>query len=428
MVEVKWKNMFRGLRVFYGWIVVVCVSILLFLTFGSVYSFTTFFESFQVELGTSRSSTSFVFAIAGFLYFSLGAVSGQVADRVGSRWVIIFGVVVIGLGLLLSSFAATVRQIYIFYGLGIGIGVGFTYVPAVGVVQRWFVDRRGLASGLAVMGIGLGTLGMPIFSAFLIHWSGWRTAYLVMSACVLCGGIAAALLIVEPPGVLGLMPDGKPVGNVPPGQRAIVSTGPEQSTGELRVRDVLRTRPFWLLYAGSLAISMGLFIPFVHLMPFSKDLGFATSTGVMLFSLIGVGSTVGRFLIGGFADRIGRRMALAGTYAVMAAVFAWWLTAGSIWELALLSLIFGVSYGGFVALLPAVTADYFSGINISGILGALYTSVGIGSLLGPTFAGLMFDLQQSYAIPFAASMFAAVTASVCTLYLDDPADWRDKCF
>ncbi|MBW2176945.1 MAG: MFS transporter [Deltaproteobacteria bacterium] len=417
----------RRLKIFYGWIVVACVCVLLFLAFGSVYSFTTFFESFQAEFGTSRSSTSLVFAIAGFIYFSLGAISGQIADRIGSRWVIAFGVAVIGLGLLMSSFATTVRQLYISYGLCIGIGVGFTYVPAVGVVQRWFVVRRGLASGIAVMGIGLGTLGMPVFSAFLIHWSDWRMAYVVMGACVLSCGLVATLLIVDSPGKMGLKPDNASVGagddDVPDEGSAAAKLIP---AGDVTVRDVLKTRPFWLLYAGTFCASMGLFIPFVHLMPYAKDLGLATSTGVMLLSMIGVGSTVGRFLIGGFADRIGRRLSLACMYAVMGAIFAWWLTAPDFWGLVLLAVIFGTSYGGFVALLPAVTADYFSGANISGIIGALYTSVAIGSLLGPTFAGFMFDLRQSYAIPITASMLAAIFAALCTLFLEKPGSWREK--
>ncbi len=417
----------KRFNIFYGWIVVACVCVLLFLAFGSVYSFTTFFESFQAEFSTSRSSTSLVFAIAGFLYFSLGAISGQIADRIGSRWVIVFGVAIIGIGLLLSSLATTVRQIYISYGLGIGIGVGFTYVPAVGVVQRWFVARRGLASGLAVMGIGLGTLGMPVFSAFLIHWSDWRTAYMVMSACVLSCGLAAAFLIVESPGQMGLKPDNAPTG-------AGGDDGPDEGSGadelistrEVTVTDVLKTGPFWLLYAGTFCASMGLFIPFVHLMPYSKDLGFATSTGVMLLSMIGAGSTVGRFLIGGFADRVGRRLSLAGMYAVMGLMFAWWLTTPDLWELILLAVIFGAAYGGFVALLPAVTADYFGGANISGIIGALYTSVAMGSFLGPTFAGFMFDLRHSYAIPIVASMLTAIFAAVCTLFLEKPESWREN--
>ena len=203
------KKLNRGSKkrtIFYGWIVVACVFVILLLAFGSAYTFSTFFESLQMEFGTSRSSISFVFSIAGFLYFSLSALSGQIADRFGSRRVIIFGVIVISISLLLSSRAKTMWQIYAAYSLGIGIGIGFAYAPSMGVVQRWFVKRRGLASGLAVAGIGLGTLGMPVFSAALIHWSDWRTAYLAMSILVFICGVIAAVIISESPEKRGLAP------------------------------------------------------------------------------------------------------------------------------------------------------------------------------------------------------------------------------
>ncbi|MDH3880640.1 MAG: MFS transporter, partial [Desulfobacteraceae bacterium] len=101
--------------IFYGWIIVACVFVILFVSFGSAYSFSTFFESLQMEFGTSRSSISFVFAIAGFLYFSLGAISGQIADRFGSRRVIIFGVIVLSISLLLAGRVKTIWQIYAVY-------------------------------------------------------------------------------------------------------------------------------------------------------------------------------------------------------------------------------------------------------------------------------------------------------------------------
>ncbi len=315
--------------------------------------------SFQTAYGLSAFFAVLFGPIAGGLIALIGHGLSD-AIQYGSpwwSWVIASGVFVISLGLLLSSFAVTVKQIYLVYGLGIGIGVGFTYVPAVGAVQRWFVTRRGLASGIAVMGIGLGTLCMPAFSAVLIHWSDWRTAYMVMSACVFCCGMTAAILIVDSPEEMGLMPDGERTNRADSTelQNNFPKKSP-QAEGELTVKDVLKTHPFWLLYAGTFSASIGVFIPFVHLMPFSKDLGHTTSTGVFLLGLIGVGSTVGRFLIGGLADRFGRRRSLACMYAVMAAIFAWWLVSSRIWELALLAIIFGTCYGGFVALLPAVTA------------------------------------------------------------------------
>ncbi len=411
--------------IFYGWVVVACAFVILFVAFGSVYSFTTFFESLQVEFNTSRSSTSLVFAIAGFIYFSLGAVSGQISDRIGSRWVITFGVLVIGTGLLLASRATTIRQIYVVYGAGIGIGVGFVYVPAVGVVQRWFVRKRGTASGLAVTGIGLGTLCMPLFSTLLIHWSDWRSAYLLMSLLVLSCGLCAAMLIVDSPERRGLMPDGDKNGV------DSIFTHPEISKPEalrifreVHLKEALKALPFWLLYAAAFSSSLGLFIPFVHMVPFTKDLGMPTSTGVMLFSMIGIGSTAGRFLIGGIADRLGRCQSLAGMYGGLAVMFAWWLVSDNVWQLAIFTLLFGTCYGGFVALMPAVTADYFSGPNIIGIIGALYTSVAVGSLIGPTLAGLLYDLQQSYTIPIIASIIAMLIAAFCAALLKQPDEWR----
>jgi MFS family permease len=412
--------------IFYGWIIVACVFVILLLAFGSAYSFSTFFESLQMEFGTSRSSVSFVFSIAGFLYFSLSALSGQIADRFGSRRVIIFGVIVISISLLLSSRAKTMWQIYAVYSLGIGIGIGFAYAPSMGVVQRWFVKRRGLASGLAVMGIGLGTLGMPIFSAALIHWSDWRTAYLAMSILVFTCGVSAAILITESPERRGLAPDGDEI------EADALNTPQEtfkpEATGirGISLKDALHTKLFWLLYAGSFSFGLGLFIPFVHLIPFSNDLGLPKATGVMLFSLIGVGSIVGRFLLGSVADKFGRRPSLAAMYAGAAAIFTWWLVAANVWQLAIFAFIFGACYGGYVAILPAVTADYFSGPNISGIIGMIYTSVAVGNLIGPTIAGFIFDLLQSYTIPILASMITSLFAAVGAFVLEEPVKWRES--
>lgn len=412
--------------VFYGWIIVACVFVILFVSFGSAYSFSTFFESLQIEFGTSRSSVSFVFAIAGFLYFSLGALSGQIADRFGSRRVIIFGVIVLSISLLLAGRVKTIWQIYAVYGLGIGIGIGFAYVPSMGVVQRWFVKRRGLASGIAVTGIGLGTLGMPVFSAALIHWSDWRTAYLVMSILVFICGVSAAVFITESPERRGLVPDGEEI--KADTLNTSQETFKENATRirEISLKDALRTKQFWLLYTGSFSFGLGLFIPFVHLIPFSNDLGLPNATAVMLFSLIGVGSTVGRFLLGSIADRIGRRLSLVIMYAGAAATFAWWLIAANVWQLAIFALIYGACYGGYVAILPAVAADYFSGPNISGVIGTLITSVAVGNLIGPPIAGFIFDLLQSYTIPIFASIITSLFAAVCAFVLEEPHKWRES--
>jgi MFS family permease len=410
--------------IFYGWFIVACVFVILFVIFGSVYSFSTFFESLQAEFDTSRSSVSFVFAIAGFIYFTLGAISGQIADRFGSRRVIIFGVIVVSISFLLASRVETIWQIYAVYGLGIGIGIGFAYTPSISVVQRWFVKRRGLASGLAVTGIGLGTLSMPVFSSALIHWSDWRTAYLVISILVFICGTSAAILITESPDRRGLAPDGDEIEANAANASGKTLQPQAADDREIRLNDALHSKPFWLLYAGSFSFGLGLFIPFVHLVPFSNDLGLPSATAAMLFSLIGVGSTLGRFLLGSLADRFGRRFSLVMMYAGAAVIFAWWLAAANVWQLAVFAFIFGACYGGYVAIMPAVAADYFSGPNISGVIGMLITSVAVGNLIGPPFAGFIFDRLQSYTIPIFASVITSSFAAVCAFVLEEPDKWR----
>src|SRR5437899_7541600 len=160
-------------RIFYGWWVVAAAFAITFLGFGSAYTFSAFLEQLQRDFGASRGSVSLIFSLAGFLYFGLGIISGPLADRFGSRPLAMAGMILTGLGLAAASAAPSLAQVYVAYGLGVGLGVGCAYVPAIGAVQRWFVRRRGFASGIAVSGIGGGTLAMPPLASLLSGVLGW---------------------------------------------------------------------------------------------------------------------------------------------------------------------------------------------------------------------------------------------------------------
>ena len=108
---------------------------------------------------------------------------------------------------------------------------------------------------------------------------------------------------------------------------------------------------------------------------------------------------------------MGRRLALVGMFAGMALALAVWVIATDIWSLAAFAFVFGVFYGGWVAVLPAVVMDYFGGRNVSGIIGVLYTSAGIGTLIGPSAAGFAFDFSHSYTLPILASIGANLLAA-----------------
>jgi MFS family permease len=397
--------------------VVVGAFGVMFVMFGITNSFSPFFGSLQETFTAQRGAIALIFSIAAPLYFLLGLVSGPLADSLGPRRVALIGVLLGGAGLLFAAQATALWQIYLGFGVGVGSGVGFSYVPAIAAVQRWYLRGRGTASGLAVAGIGLGTLCMPLIAAPLISWLGWRGAWSVFAVLMIVGGGGAALLLDRGPERYGWLPDGGVADPSVAHEKAVV-------TG-WSVKDALRSRPFLLLYVGLVFASVGAFVPFVHLVPYAEDHGISHSSAVAIFSMLGVGSIAGRLAVGSLADRIGRGRSLALVFFGLAAMLLWWLVADSVWQLTAFALIFGSCQGGFVALYPSLTVDYFGGRNASGIIGILYTAGAIGTLVGPKLAGDGFDLFHSYSLPILVSAGCALVATIFILLLPKPAIIQD---
>jgi len=389
----------KAANIFHGWLVVAGGFAVTFVGFGCVYAFTAFIDPLQREFGASRGSVSMVFSLAAFLYFGLGSVSGPLADRVGSRRMAVAGMLLVGLGLAAVAAAQSLAQVYAVYGLAVGLGVGLSYVPAMGAVQRWFARHRALASGLASSGIGAGTLLVPPLASLLVAQLGWRAAYVALGLAAALVGAGMALLIENDPRDRGLAPDGDPPG----------AASPQPAGASLS--EAITSRPFAALYAACLACSFGVFVPFVHLGPYAIDHGIAPSSAVLLVSALGLGSTIGRFMLGGLADRLGHDRTLIATYVVMALALVIWLASTTFWPLAIFGFVFGAAYGGWVALLPAVVMGRFGGRNVSGIIGILYTSAGIGTLVGPSAAGFIFDASHSYTLPILVSIGGDVIAA-----------------
>ena len=398
-------------RIFYGWFVVAGTFAVTFVGFGCAYSFSDFLLPLQHDFAASRGSISLVFSIAGFFYFGLGVISGPLADRFGSKLFAVLGMILTGIGLGVASIAQSLLQVYAAYGLGVGLGIGCSYVPAVGAVQRWFLRRRGFASGLAVSGIGVGTLVMPPVALVLIDRLGWRETYLLLGIFAIVVGAGLAFLIEDDPHGRGLGTDGDPP-----------RLGPAITAVGVPVSEALRSRRFIGLYAACFICAFGLFVPFVHLVPYALDHGIDQRAAALLVGAIGVGSTAGRFLLGGLADRLGRPLSFLLMFVGMGLSFVMWLFSMSLWPLAAFALVYGVFYGGFVALAPAVVIDYFGGRHASSLIGILYTSVAFGTLVGPTAAGFAFDVNHSYTLPILLSVGAyAIATAILALTSKAPA-------
>lgn len=400
-------------RPFAGWWVVAGAFLCMMTGYAVAYSFAAFFGALETEFGARRGETSLVFSIAAFLYFQLGFPAGLIADRTGPRPLVVGGLLLVALGLAVASQATALWQIYLGYGLGVGVGVGLSYVPSIVAVQRWFIRRRGTASGLAVAGIGVGTLvGAPLAHE-LIAAFGWRQTYLALAVLTVIGAIASGILVRSAPEYYGLAPDG----DTP------ATGGAPAIPAGFTLGQAMQSRPFWTIYIGALLMSFGLFVPFVHLAPYASDLGLGEGFGVLLIVLLGIGSTAGRFVFASLTSWLGRRLSFALMYVGAGVMLVIWSVSTSAPALIVFALVFGAFYGGFVAIAPSLAADYFGGRALGSIIGALYSGVAFGALLGAPAAGYAYDFFGSYTGAILAGASLCLVSFALTLAMPEPARW-----
>ena len=267
-----------------AWRVVAGGFLATFTLFGIVYSFGAFFHPMAAEFGANRQATSTIFSITAFIYFLLGPLTGHFSDRWGPRPIVACGALATGAGLVATASVRRLSMAYVTYGLGVGIGVACGYVPLVAAISGWFLTKRNTALGVAVSGIGAGTLTVPPLAAALIKHFGWREAYLEL-------GIAAAIC-------LGLC--------------AILASRPPAAANPTTVplSQNLRSPNFALLYCAGMLWTIATAIPFVFLIPYAEARGIGQISAAALVSLIGLASTAGRLGLGVLADRTGYSAAL----------------------------------------------------------------------------------------------------------------------
>jgi len=348
-----------------GWLVVAATATATFAVFGVTYSFGAVFTAIREEFGVGKGQAALFFSFTTFIYFVVGVFTGRLADRYGPRPILLAGAVSLGLGLFLTSLVNNVLLGYLTYGVGVGIGVGCAYVPMIATVGGWFERDRTKAMGVAVAGIGMGTLvGAPL-AKYLVTSYGWRTAFVVL------GVGSAALLALASIGA-----------RRPPG------SGTQDPPPPLRL--LLKDRRFIWLYASMTLLSSGLFVPMVYLDDYLESQG--RSGGALLIGIIGATSVVGRLALGAVASKVDLMRLYQMCVIALGASYVIWILAGANYtSLVVFTICMGTSYGGWIALSPAVTAHLFGPIGLGGVLGALYTSAGIGGLVGPPIIGVVID-------------------------------------
>jgi MFS family permease len=374
---------------------VVAATLATFTVFGVAYSFGAFFTEMSADFGTGKGKTTLLFGIANFVYFTGGIVTGRLCDRIGPRPLLAAAAVSLTVGLWLTSLVDSLWVGYLTYGLGVGVAVACAYVPMVSSVGAWFVRRRTAAVGIAVAGIGLGSLTASYVSPDLIERYDWRVTYRIFAVVGLMLLIVAFVLAARAPR--------------PPG-----GAGAPPVRG---LREATRAPSFRLLYASMFAVSQGLFIPFVFLPSYARAEGISAGSASALIGLIGGSSIFGRLVFGS----VGSRLGVLGLYelciASMSATLLLWLFAGSSYPaLVLFAVLFGIVYGGFIALAPAVAAQIFGVQGLGAVLGALYTAAAFGGI-GLFLAGEYIESSDSYTAAIVGALVAAAVGAVLLLPL-----------
>lgn len=375
-----------------GWVVAWAAFLAMFTVFAVGYSFGAFFDPLVEDFGSSSGATALIFSATISLSFLFGLRTGRWVDRVGPKPVLVAGAASLVVGLFAMGFFGSLIVGYLIYSTFVGFAIACGYVPLVATVGGWFERKRAAALGLAVSGIGAGTLVGAPAAAKLIELTSWRTTYLIL------GVVGAALLLVA---------------------AYLAETGPAAISAETpkSIIELMKIREFRLLYLATFSAVFGIFVPLVFIATYAEDRGIGEVRAATLVGLIGGASVIGRLGLGALADRVGSYRLFVASFILMMMSHSLWLIAdGHYWFLVIYTVVLGIGYGGFIVLGPAVAADLFGLDGLGGVLGTLYTSAGGGSLLGPPIAGLLFDsFGSSAAIMFAMAMGLCSTVAIAQL-------------
>jgi MFS family permease len=382
-------------RFFYGYIVIVASFCIFVVMYGTRFAFGVFFKPMITDFGWTRALTSGALSLSMVVQGSLAIVMGGLNDKLGPRIVLTLCGFLLGLGCLLMSQISTLWQIYLFYGVIIGVGMSGVLVPLLSTVARWFIKRRNLMTGIALTGIGLGTLIAPPVANRLIAVYDWRVSYIILGCLVLAVGVLAAQLLKCDPTRTGQVPYG--------GDDMEVQGGGEG----LSLREAAHTRQFWMVFGVFVCLGFSYFSIVVHIVPHITDLGISAANGANILAALGGAGIVGNVL-GGAADKIGNKQVCVIGLMLASAMLFWLVSVTEVWMFYLFVGVFGIGYGVcFTSESPLVA--WLFGVSSHGLLlGIISFGFTIGAAIGPLLTGYIFDVTGSYQVAFLT--FAALSA------------------
>jgi MFS family permease len=395
-------------RFSYGYIVVVAAFFIMVAMWGTYYAFGIFFKPVLSEFGWTRAITSGAFSLSMILHGLLGIVTGGLTDRFGPRVVMTLCGFLLGLGYLLMSQTSTIWQLYLFYGVIVGTGMGGAFVPLTSTVARWFVKRRSMMTGIALTGIGIGSLIAPPVAHRLVSMYDWRLSYVILGSMVFLIVVVSAQFLRR---------DLTQMGQLPYGENERGEQGVNLGGKAFSLIEAVTTRQFWLVSGMLFCFGFCMFTITVHIVPHITELGISAASAASVLATAGGMSIIGNFILGSAADRIGNRQVFIIGFILMATALFWLVPAAEAWMLYLFAVVFGFAHGGMGASESPLVAGLF-GLSSHGLIfGFVGLGFTIGAAIGPFLAGHFFDITDSYQVAFLVCAAMSIVGLILTALL-----------
>ena len=367
------------------WVIAIA-GVFLQIALGAVYAWSVFRVPLAKQFGWSISEVTLTFTISIFVLGFAAFFGGLWLNRKGPRVVAVTGGVLYGLGIFLASFTHRLSWLYLTYGVIGGIGLGLGYIVPVAVLVKWFPDRRGLITGIAVGGFGAGALITAPVATRLIQSVGVLSTFAYLGIAYLIVTVVAGLFMRNPP-------DGwKPEGWTP-----TVTQTSQRAGRDFTLNEALKTWQWWalwlLLFLNTCA---GISIISQEAPLFQEETGVTAAIAASMVGLASIGNAVGRVFWAWVSDLITR----SATFFVMfvAQILLFWFlpNIATASFLTIVTFVVLMCYGGAFGTMPAFTADYFGPKNVGPIYGLMLTAWGFASVFGPLLIAHMRETAGSY--------------------------------
>ena len=381
----------------YGWsIVCTCFFINLYTNGAVQYGFTAFIEPIVREFGWSYAQVSLAASIRGFEMGLLAPVAGLLVYRIGPRRLVLTGTFSIGLGLMLLSRVHTLPMFYVAcFTTSMGMGLTIGVVPMT-VVAQWFRKKVSTATGIAVSGTALGGLIVPLATT-LIDLYGWRTAMLILGIGMWALPLPLSFLLRNKPERYGCLPDGKIIDTDIPCQ-PIDPAEQQKTKPKIPLGRILTSATFWLITLPFTANLLVISAVITHVMPYFGSIGVSRSIASLFASALPFCTILGRLGFGWLGDRYDRRRLTACAFGLTSLAILMFsnIASAGLWLVLPFIIIFGIGHGGIVIMTPVLVGGYFSREMFGTVLGFVMGIMTLGMILGPPFAGWVFDTWGSY--------------------------------